>query len=87
MPLRSRPLKFRLLASVALAALLALPVAGCKTTGDDTTGSIGADATPRSEAEWRQSLEVSGARYRANPDDPAAAIGLPRSSGPVGMLV
>ena len=58
MPLQARPLEFRLLASVALVALLALPVAGCKTTGDDTTGSIGADATPRSDAEWRQSLEA-----------------------------
>ena len=74
MPLQARPLEFRLLASVALVALLALPVAGCKTTGDDTTGSIGADATPRSDAEWRQSLEASGARYRANPDDPDAAM-------------
>ena len=78
MPLRARPLEVRLLASVALVALLALPVAGCKTTGNDTTGSIGADATPRSEAEWRQSLEASGARYRANPDDPAAAMAYAR---------
>ena len=42
--------------------------------GDDTTGSIGSSSTPRSEAEWRQSLDESGARYRANPDDPMAAI-------------
>ena len=68
----------RFLASAAVAVLLALSVVGCKTTGDDVTGSIASDATPRSDAEWRQSLEASGARYRANPDDPAAAIAYAR---------
>ena len=64
----------RLLASAALSALLAISVAGCKSLGDDTTGSIGSGPTPRSDAEWRQSLEETGARYRANPDDPMAAM-------------
>ena len=68
----------RYLASAAVAALLALSVAGCKTTSDDITGSISSDATPRSDAEWRQSLEASGANYRAHPDDPAAAIAYAR---------
>src|SRR5471030_2816795 len=63
----------RLLASAAIAAVLALSVAGCKTMGDDTTGSIGAN-TPRNEAEWRQSLEVWGKRYREDGDDPEAAL-------------
>ena len=64
----------RLLASVAVAALLALPVAGCKTAGDDTTGSIGAPSTPRSDADWRQSLDIWGKRYRDNPSDTEAAL-------------
>ncbi len=67
----------RFLASAAVAALLALSVAGCMTTGDDVTGSIG-NSPPRSEAEWRQSLEASGARYRANPDDAQAAMAYAR---------
>jgi Flp pilus assembly protein TadD len=71
----------RLVASVALAAVLALAVAGCKTTGDDITGSLGANAgsTPRTDAEWRRALEVWGARYRANPGDAAAAMAYARA--------
>ena len=65
----------RLLASAAVAAVLALSVAGCKTTGDDITGSIAASNAPRSEADWRRQLEVWGARYREKPDDAEAAIG------------
>src|SRR5712675_973261 len=68
-----------LLASAAVAALLALSVAGCKTTGDDTTGSIGAPTTPRTDADWRRSLEVWGARYRENQGDPEAAIAYARA--------
>jgi Flp pilus assembly protein TadD len=67
----------RFLASAAVVALLALPVAGCMTAGDDVTGSVG-NSTPRSEAEWRQSLDASGARYRANPDDAQAAMAYAR---------
>ena len=65
----------RLLASAAVAAVLALSVAGCKTTGDDITGSIAASNAPRSDADWRRQLEVWGARYREKPDDAEAAIG------------
>jgi Flp pilus assembly protein TadD len=50
-------------------------MAGCKTTGDDTTGSISANNAPRSDADWRRQLEVWGARYREKPDDAEAAIG------------
>ena len=70
---QSRPAS--LLSTAALAAVLALPMAACKTTGDDMTGSIRSTApTPRTEAEWRKSLETSGARYRSNPGDADAAI-------------
>jgi Flp pilus assembly protein TadD len=68
-----------LLASAVVAAVLALSLAGCKTTGDDTTGSIGAPTTPRSEADWRRSLDVWGARYRQDPADPEAAMNYARA--------
>ena len=68
-----------LLASAAVATLLALSVAACKTTGDDTTGSIRAPTTPRTDADWRRSLEVWGARYRENQGDPEAAIAYARA--------
>jgi len=60
-------------------AALALPVGGCKTTGNDITGSVGAANAPRSEPEWRQELEVWGARYKKNPSDPNAAIAYARA--------
>jgi len=63
----------QLLASVALVAALALPAAGCKTTGDDTTGSIGS-AAPKNDAEWRGELGPLAARYQSNPGDAEAAI-------------
>ena len=69
----------RLFASAALALVLALSVAGCKTTGDDVTGSIGAPAAPRTDADWRNSLETWGARYRQNPNDADAAIAYARA--------
>ncbi|MFA6265680.1 MAG: tetratricopeptide repeat protein [Pseudolabrys sp.] len=73
----------RLLASAALAMVLALGVAGCQTTSD-VTGSIGnsrtsADDMPRSDAQWRESLDTWGARYRANSADPEAAINYARA--------
>src|SRR5262245_58114291 len=65
----------RLLASVAIVAILATTVAGCKTTrSTDTTGSIALPAGPRSEADWRRDIDVYGERYRANNRDPEAAI-------------
>ncbi|HEY0224152.1 MAG TPA: hypothetical protein VGC38_06540, partial [Pseudolabrys sp.] len=69
----------RLLASVAVVAALALPAAGCKTTGDDTTGSIGSPNAPRSDAEWRQSLDVWGKRYRDDTGDTEAALNYSRA--------
>jgi Flp pilus assembly protein TadD len=69
----------RLLASAAVAAALALSVAGCKTTGNDITGSLGASDAPRSDADWRGSLEVWGARYRENQNDPDVAMNYARA--------
>jgi len=68
-----------LLASAAVAAALALSVAGCKTTGDDITGSVDSSSAPRSDADWRRSIDTWGARYRENPADPDAAINYARA--------
>jgi len=78
MPPRSA-LAARLLASAALVGVLALSVAGCKTTSDDITGSIAAPNAPRSDADWRSALEVWGGRYRENPNDPDVAIAYARA--------
>ena len=41
--------------TVALAALIAVALAGCKTAGlTDSTGSISASSNSRSEADWRR---------------------------------
>lgn len=64
----------RLLASSAIAVALALTVAGCKTTGNDVTGSIGSGGATRTDSEWRGSLDELGARYRQNPDNAEAAL-------------
>lgn len=64
----------RLLASAAFAAALGLSLAACKTTGDDTTGSIASPSAPRSDADWRHSVDIWGARYRENPGDIDVAV-------------
>ncbi len=78
MPSQSQPRTrlTSLFGSVAVAALLGLSLAGCQTTGDDITGSIGAaaPAAPRNDADWRRSQEIWGERYRADPGNVEAAI-------------
>jgi len=64
----------RLLASAAVAALVAVGVAGCTTAGGDVTGSIGGASQPRNDSDWRRELETWGDRYRENPTDPDTAI-------------
>jgi Flp pilus assembly protein TadD len=65
----------RLLASVAVTAILAVGLGGCQTMSD-ITGSITsrADASPAPDADPRRSIEVYGERYRANPRDADAAL-------------
>ncbi len=63
----------RILASAALAAAVAFSVAGCKTTSDDVTGSIGGQQTPRTDADWREYAQAWGSRYHSNPGDARAA--------------
>lgn len=64
----------RLLVSAGTIAL-AMATAGCATApSSDVTGSIAADTTPRTEADWRREMTVWGARYRENPRDAEVAI-------------
>lgn len=69
----------RMLASATVMAVLALSVVGCQTAGGDITGSIRGSDSPRSEADWRQTLEQWAERYRDKPGDPDAAIGYARA--------
>jgi Flp pilus assembly protein TadD len=69
-----------LLASAAVAALLALSTGACTTAGGgDITGSIRGSDTPRSDTEWRQQIDVLAERYRDNPADPGVAIAYARA--------
>lgn len=79
MPLRTQPP--HLLASAAVAAVLALATGGCSNIGPrETTGSVAAaNSTPTNQDEWRRSLEAFGARYRQNPNDADAAIACARA--------
>jgi Flp pilus assembly protein TadD len=69
----------RFIASASLAGLLALSIAGCKTTGEEITGSVGSPAVPESDAGWRKSVELWGERYKANPGDAEAAMAYARA--------
>jgi Flp pilus assembly protein TadD len=63
--------RYRLLATTALFAALAL--SACKTTNTaETTGSV--SAAPRTDTDWRRDAEVWGERYRKNQRDPEAAV-------------
>jgi Flp pilus assembly protein TadD len=65
----------RLLVPVALAAVLAITLAGCKSTSStDTTSMSAMAAAPRGEDDIRRTADAWGQRYRQQPNDPAAAI-------------
>jgi Flp pilus assembly protein TadD len=70
----------RLLASAAVAAIVALSAGGCSNIGTrETAGSVGAESTASiGPDQARRSLETLGARYRQNPDDPDAAVAYAR---------
>ena len=65
----------RLLASAAVAAILAVGLGGCETTSD-ITGSLKSNANANASADTdpRRAVEVYGERYRANPKDADAAL-------------
>ena len=59
----------------ALAALLvALGLAGCKTTQSDPPATSAMAAAPRDEADARNAAATWGERHKANPADPVAAV-------------
>src|SRR5262245_41713692 len=74
----SRTNSAHLLASAAVAVVLALSAGGCSNFGPrEATGSVGGENTASLSSD-RGSLEPLGARYRQNPDDPDAAIAYAR---------
>jgi Flp pilus assembly protein TadD len=77
----SRTHSGHLLASAAVAAILAISAGGCSNIATrETTGSVAAaSSTPATQDEWRRSLETWGTRYRANPNDADAAIAYARA--------
>jgi Flp pilus assembly protein TadD len=72
---RSNEGKFRRrLTSVALVAVLATAISGCKTTqSTEPAGSL-AMASARSDADWRSLAAEWGERHRTTPNDPVVAI-------------
>src|SRR5258708_24635028 len=65
----------RFLASAAVTAILAVGLGGCQTAGmPDITGSVGAKAEARPDADPRRTTEAYGERYRANPKDADPAL-------------
>lgn len=59
---------------VALAALVALGLAGCNTSGPETTGSIGGRPAPS-----RENVEALAEHFNANPGDGRAAVAYARA--------
>src|SRR4030081_2498476 len=66
----------RLLATTAVAAILAASLGGCQTMGD-ITGSVSSrtEAGAGTDADPGRAVEAYGERYRANPKDADAALG------------
>jgi Flp pilus assembly protein TadD len=63
----------RLLASAAVAAILAVGLGGCQTMSD-ITGSVTSKAETSPDADPRRAVDVYGERYRANPKDADVAL-------------
>src|SRR6202041_3155938 len=63
----------RLLASVAMTAILAAGLGGCQTMSD-ITGSISPKSSASAETDSRQAVEVTGERFRADPKNAEAAL-------------
>jgi Flp pilus assembly protein TadD len=63
----------RLLASVAVAAIVAVGLGGCQTTSD-ITGALSPRSQASAEADPRRAVETYGERYRANPRDADVAL-------------
>src|ERR1700723_1689897 len=68
-----RQQSIRLLASVAMTAILAAGLGGCQTMSD-ITGSISPKSSASAETDSRQAVDVTGERYRADPKNAEAAL-------------
>ena len=77
----------RLLASVALSAILVAGLGGCQTMSD-ITGSITskAEASPTPDADPRRAVEIYGERYRADPKNADAALAYGQALRATGQL-
>jgi Flp pilus assembly protein TadD len=79
----------RLIGPLVLAPVIAMAAAGCKTTGapdlPDTTGSIAAPATPRTDEEWRREAQAAGELYQASPGNGEVAIRYARALRAIGQ--
>src|SRR5260370_28588742 len=64
----------RLLASAAVAAILAAGLGGCQTTMSDITGSLSPKAETGPDADPRRSVDVYGDRHRAHAQDTRPAL-------------
>src|SRR3984893_977686 len=87
--MRQQPSFARLLASVAVTAMLAAGLGGCQTMSD-ITGSVTSTAEASPDTDPRRAAEVYGERYRANPKDAEAALSYGqalRTSGQRGQAV
>jgi Flp pilus assembly protein TadD len=62
-----------LLASAAVAAIIAVGLGGCQTTSD-VTGSLSPKAEASPDTDPRRTVDIYGERYRANPKDADAAL-------------
>ena len=71
--MRQRPGFARLLASVAMTAILAAGLGGCQTMSD-VTGSISPRTSAAADTDPRHAVEVTGERYRADPKNAEAAL-------------
>lgn len=71
----------RLLLRFFAVGTLALTVSGClgRSSPADVTGSIGAGGGGARAEAWRQHAAALGARYEANPSDPALAVAYARA--------
>src|SRR3984893_1711065 len=87
--MRQQPSFARLLASVAVTAMLAAGLGGCQTMSD-ITGSVTSTAEASPDTDPRRAAEIYGERYRANPKDAEAALSYGqalRTSGQRGQAV
>jgi Flp pilus assembly protein TadD len=74
----------RPLASLSVVTVLAALAAGCSTTASQWPENTGAVAA-RTDTDWRREMDVWGARYRANPRDPDAAINYAQALRAIGQ--